>query len=376
MFAEGQRSSETIADYQHEANRLVGQYLREPFKDEEPILYDRALLGAANWFLKSHERWSKSTIRRFAAALHQEVEVLVFAGEFDDSPAQGEKSLLWRLKHDRPRPAPEVQKSKKRKEVAHQKRAATKKMRKKPRKSIPLKELRSLVEFFRLKADSFSLWIVGYILIASRLGWRPGETIALQRDGNFIRAPAEKCSNDRGLTDTCETDISVYVERLRLFKKQSLLSQLDKWIADTRKWEAYYGGRAELRDNLNARLATACKKLKIKRVCAYTFRHFAISCMKASGFSRLEIAAIINHATDRTASEHYGRRRYGRKRAKKMLGYDPARLLLVRNEARIFKRDPEKKKKCPEDKGAGASNLGVSDSLDADTSLGRGGMPG
>jgi integrase len=341
MFAEAQKSSETIADYRREANRLVGQYLREPAKDEGPILYDRPVLRTTCWFLSSHERWSQSTIRRFAAALYQEVEQLVIVGEFEDNPAEGEKPLLWRLKKDRPRPAPKVKKSKKGKQVAHQKRGATKKIRKKPRKSIPLKELRSLTKFLRLKADSFSLWIVGYIVIASRLGWRPGEIVALKRDGNFLRAQAEKYSNDRGLTDTCEIDISAYIERLRLFKKQNPLSQLDKWIADGRKWEAYYGGRAELRDNINARLATACKKLRIGRVCTYTFRHFAISCMKASGFSRAEIAVIVNHATDRTAGEHYGKRRHGIKRARKLLSFDRARLPLVREKARSFEREAE-----------------------------------
>ena len=153
---------------------------------------------------------------------------------------------------------------------------------KKHRKSLPLKELRALIEFFRLKADGFSLWIVGYIIIASRLGWRPGEIVSLTRDGDFLRAEAEKHTNARGLTDTCEISLSVYIERSRLFRKQDPLSQLDKWAADARKWEAYYGGRAELRDNINSRLATACKKLGIKRVCTYTFRHFAISCIASS----------------------------------------------------------------------------------------------
>jgi integrase len=349
MFANGERSAETIAAYKREARRLVAQFLREPPRDEAPILYDSPLLGTARSFLDTHERWSGSTIRLFAAALHQEIAEPVLAGEFEDHP--GEQSPLWRLEHKRPRPASIVKKSNKGKQVAHQKRTAAKRMRRKRRKSIDLMELRTLIEFFRLKADSFSLWIVGYILVASRLGWRPGEIISLTRDGTFLRAKAEKCSNGRGLTDTCEIDISAYVERVRLFKNENLPSQLDKWIADARKWEAYYGGRAELLDNINSRLATACTKIGIERVCTYTFRHFAISCMKASGFSRAEIAVIVNHATDRTASEHYGKRRFGRRRAKKILSFDAARLLFVRNGARIFKRDPERRKKDTEEKG-------------------------
>ncbi len=368
MFANGERSAETMAAYKREARRLVAQFVSEPPRDEAPILYDSPLLGTARSFLDTHECWSGSTIRLFAAALHQEIAELVLAGEFVDHP--GEQSLLWRLEHKRPRPAPIVRKSKRGKQVAHQKRTVAKKMRRKRRKSIDLIELRALIEFFRLKADSFSLWIVGYILVASRLGWRPGEIVSLTRDGTFLRAKAEKCSNGRGLTDTCELDISAYIERGRLIKNKNLLSQLDKWIADARKWEVYYGGRAELQDNINSRLATACKKIGIERVCTYTFRHFAISCMKASGFSRAEIAVIVNHATDRTAGEYYGKRRFGRKRAKRILIFDPARLLLVRTQARIFKRNPAKRKKD----AAEVSGLSTSDGLDTDASLGMGSM--
>lgn len=370
MFANGERSAETTAAYKGEASRLVTQFLSEPLRDEAPILYESPLLGTARWFLDTHERWSGSTIRLFAAALHQEVAELVLAGEFVDHP--GEQSLLWRLKRKRPRPALTVRKSKKGKQVAHQTKTAAKNKRRKRRKSIDLIELRTLIEFFRLKADSFALWIVGYILVASRLGWRPGEIVSLTREVTVLRAKAEKRSNGRGLSDTCEIDISAYVERGRLFKNQNLLSQLDKWIADGRKWAAYYGGHAELQDNINSRLATACKKIGIERVCTYTFRHFAISCMKASGFSRAEIAVIVNHATDRTAGEYYGKRRFGRKRTKKTLGLDPPRLLLVRNQARIFKSNPEKKKRDAEKKSAEVPTSNTSEGPDTGASPGMG----
>jgi integrase len=336
MFAEVQRSPETIADYEREATRLIAQYLRE-----NPGSQPRApLIQTTYWFLNSHGRWEQSTIRGFAAALQQEMETMLEYDTFD--PASEEASLLWRLKNDRPKPTEKIQKSKKGRQVAQQKKvAAKKKKRKKHRKSLPVRELRALIAYFRSKDDAFSLWIVGYIILASRLGWRPGEILILQREGNILSASAKKRTNQRGLTDTCEIDISAYCERSRLIKKVSLVSNLDKWIADTRKWGAYYGGLSKLQDNINSRLATACKKRKIKRVCTYTFRHFAISCMKASGFSRSEIAVIVNHATDRTATEHYGKRRHGIKRARKLLSFDRGRLPLVREKARSFEREAE-----------------------------------
>jgi hypothetical protein len=62
--------------------------------------------------------------------------------------------------------------------------------------------------------------------------------------------------------------------------------------------------------------------------------------MKRSGFTRAEIAVLVNHATDRTATEKYGKGRGGIKRAKKMLVFQEARLVLVRDKARTFNRGP------------------------------------
>jgi integrase len=333
MFAKAQRSHQTIADYEREAGRLVAQYLRENPHDKPRA----PLVQTANWFLNSHSRWGQNTVRGYAAALHQEMGRMLEYDTFD--PDSEEPLLIWRLKNDRPKPAEKIKKSKKGKQVVQQKKvAAKKKKRKQHRKLLPVSELRALIRYFRSKDDEFSLWIAGYIILASRLGWRPGEILILQREGNFLRAGAEKHTNGRGLTDTCEIDIGAYFERSRLIKNVFLTSELDKWIADTRKWEANYGGLSQLQDNINTRLATACKKCKVKRVCTYTFRHFAISCLKASGFSRAEIAVIVNHATDRTSTEHYGRRRHGFKRAKKMLRIDKARLHMVRDKARNFDR--------------------------------------
>lgn len=70
--------------------------------------------------------------------------------------------------------------------------------------------------------------------------------------------------------------------------------------------------------------------------------------MKASNFTCAEIAVIINHASDRTASEHYGKRHHGVKRPKKMLRFNELRLPLVRNLAREFKRPSVSEKKFAE----------------------------
>jgi hypothetical protein len=87
---------------------------------------------------------------------------------------------------------------------------------------------------------------------------------------------------------------------------------------------------------VNGRLYTACKALAIKGIPTASLRHFAIACMKASGFSRFEIAVIVNHASNRTATEQYGKARTGFRRAKKLLRFPGEKLLIVRDKARPY----------------------------------------
>ena len=318
---------QTIARYEIDATKFIGQYCRKHPAEVRDAPYESRVAMAVLWFLSSHGRWSDNYIRLVAAALSQRVEMLVMMDLLNDNP-EPEKSLLWRLKKDRPQSIKKAKKSKKKsKAEAHRKKvAAKKKQRKAPRKSIPVRELRALVEYFRDLADGFSLWIVGYLLVASRLGWRPGEIVTLRREGNFVRAPAEKHTNGRGLADTCEVDISAYPKRL--------VDRLDQWISAIEKWEERYGGLWNVRSAMNERLARASEALEIERVSTYTFRHFAIACMKRSGFSKSEIAVIANHASNRTATERYGKARDGIKRAKKMLRFNEERLRLVRDPPR------------------------------------------
>lgn len=254
MPASAQRSLETIIAYERETGRLVAQYQRENPDD----VLRAPLVQTARWFLNEHARWAGNTIRLYANALKQEMGRMLEFDTFD--PDSQEALLLRRLKDDRPNPFVKTTRSKKAKVVAHQQKVAAKKKKKrKPRKSIPVSELRELIRHFRSGEDEFSLWIAGYIILASRIGWRPGEMLVLQREGYLLRAVAEKHTNGRGLMDNCEIDLSAYFERSRLIKSVSLISELDKWIADIRKWERYYGGLSGLHGNINSRLAITAK---------------------------------------------------------------------------------------------------------------------
>lgn len=76
-------------------------------------------------------------------------------------------------------------------------------------------------------------------------------------------------------------------------------------------WDEYYTG-------ISGRLYSITKRLfprNKKRPSLYSCRHQQIANLKSAGYSLVEIACLSGHLTDVTASEHYGKRRYGNKDA-------------------------------------------------------------
>ena len=257
------KNDDTYTRYNEIAIMIVRQYVDEnPSVDPGDLSYPELSLDAVTWFTECHERWRKSYIRLTAAALTQWIENL---GHADLMAERAIKRALADLKIKRPKPILE-----------------------KPSgyaKSIKNVDLRRLIGYFRRKGDAFSLWIAGYLQVASRIGWRPGEVVKMYLEGIILHAPAEKHTNERSLRDICEIGLNEY--------PPFLILKLGRWISDTEHWADECGGHLKLRDRVRARVARACEELEIKRNSLYSLRHFAIACMKASGLSREEIAIIV-----------------------------------------------------------------------------------
>jgi hypothetical protein len=304
------QSTATGFAYKRDADSFMRLFFKERYDELNAYPCDindwpkeELFCAGVRFFLEQNGRWSAVHIRRIALGLQPMLDTVVALDSVPDA-----ECLLKALQNPSSRPQP----------------AAGKQRR--YRKSVKNSELRRLINHLR-HGDEFSVWIAGYIIIATRLGWRPSEIISIWREGHFVRSVAAKHTNSRGLCDFCEIDISAYPSRF--------MAHLDHWIDETKTWLTKY---RSLLDAINGRLRLACKSLGLRRICTYTFRNFAIACAKASGFSVTEIAVLINHASNRTASEGYGKRRSGFKRAKKMLRYQAPRLSLVRDRFRSFER--------------------------------------
>lgn len=75
-----------------------------------------------------------------------------------------------------------------------------------------------------------------------------------------------------------------------------------------------------------------------KKISLYTLRHQFSANAKASGFTRVEIAAMMGHAVDDTATIHYGRKNAGSDLIRVIP--EPSEVLRIKQVYKEFRREP------------------------------------
>ncbi len=103
------------------------------------------------------------------------------------------------------------------------------------------------------------------------------------------------------LSDMDKDDIEIIKGHMRSIKKHMNINGIT--------FEKY-------QKEVSRRLSTAITKIwpsRKMKITLYSGRHQFSANYKAAGFSRAEIAALMGHATDETAGQHYGRKKAGRK---------------------------------------------------------------
>jgi integrase len=133
---------------------------------------------------------------------------------------------------------------------------------------------------------------------------RPSEWVTARIDGEHLVVMNGKASNGRahgvdrriGLADLAQREREVLRDFLAALKAEAEAS----------------GTYKRLQTLLAARLVRHCRKVRIRRVSPYTLRHVGMSTVKRFLIPE-EVAALSGHASDRTATEHYAKARYGRR---------------------------------------------------------------
>lgn len=83
---------------------------------------------------------------------------------------------------------------------------------------------------------------------------------------------------------------------------------IDEFVRDDVKWQQYYEAIRKTIRRVMRKLLPDMKKYP----SLYSTRHQFAANAKFAGFSKTEVAALLGHAVDITAGEHYGRKRHGR----------------------------------------------------------------
>lgn len=188
------------------------------------------------------------------------------------------------------------------------------------KKGVSESELQAIRDFLmaEIKLDRYlSKQLSAFIEAIYVTGLRPSElyhSVLLDEHDGFETGPVLKVKNGKASNGRSFGDYR-YLGLNELSAKQILFIKLALSYAKDRKDE--FGKVLEQAvhyKRLSTKMYEVTKQLwprKKKRPTLYSFRHQLIANLKHAGYTLVEIALVVGHGNDVTASEHYGRKRNG-----------------------------------------------------------------
>ncbi len=277
------RTSDTKAQYRRKGAKLLKRARR---KSGQPGL---DLESCLEWYCDRHQRYySAASLRFHRQAWLIMIDDALLAGEI----SQAEATRL-RARLDERAPPPKG-------------RYAVKRTSSLKVKDATLEEIGAVTRFLlaKPKTDSRDEAASYFLLVNSILGLRPVEWCDAVLYGDILHVRSAKMTNGRGLADVRPIRLVFWSEDARR-RLEFLLDYLHEWAAESKA--AFL---AEM-DRLRQRIAHACRKLGVRRLCLYGTRHSCIASLRRAGVAPAEIAAQVGHGTTRTHTRHYARARSG-----------------------------------------------------------------
>lgn len=292
-IAEFTRTEETEKGYKRKTIELIKQARKEL---DIPSYTSLSLKQFVGWLCSGRAHLTKNSWKSYKAAVRYYIEA-----EVEDSDKEEILDLIdtqrYDIQFEKPEPI-----------------GSAKKM-----KRFPIKQFNRLVSFLK-KEEGFdqpyiqsqyslglTLWLEAGILTGLRpIEWAGAEYIN-EKDNERLVVKNAKNTNGRAngdvrtlilkhLTDEERAVIQKQVEVVSLFVKNNQFSEYQK--------------------NLSNLLSRAYKRLypqSKEQPSLYSLRHQFAADAKASGFSTEEVAALMGHAVDDTATIHYAKKRSGNK---------------------------------------------------------------
>lgn len=177
-------------------------------------------------------------------------------------------------------------------------------------KRVPWRDFLKITDYLRKFEGKWHKPLLDWIISSTLTGLRPqewarAELIDLAEGGRALLVKNAKHTNGRAhgenrtllLTGLSSDEMETISKHLERTKNWAGMSQFDS-----------------LYDGCALTLYHLCRKLwprRSKHITLYSCRHQFSANAKASGFSTVEIAAMMGHAVDTTAVRHYGKKSAG-----------------------------------------------------------------
>jgi integrase len=280
------RTRETFAAYRKVAERLCDQAVREGGQGASGV--DATMLNLVVWFLAAHGRWAPSTIRFYKAAIQAVLEKAVRK----HPDIERLQTSLDRLRAE-PAPAPRV--------------GGTPRTSARKRKSDTPAEVDAVLAALADASHPAAAVAHGLLLYGHDLGLRPGEWAHASIVGDNLVVPNAKATNGRANGEARSLGLTYFPQEY-VSALAGFLTLLAAALAE-KSWakEIYPAARGQLRAACK-RAAARVPSLRNRPLSFYTGRHVVAGRAKAR-LPRDGVAALLGHATDRTATTSYARAR-------------------------------------------------------------------
>lgn len=155
-------------------------------------------------------------------------------------------------------------------------------------------------------AECAAVWIAANRMVGLRpIEWR--NTTIIEGQSIVLELQNAKHTNGRANGRIRHIDITnLRKEELALIKIQ--LKYVARYAISDAQWQTYYSGVRQAIYRIVRRTLGNLRKFP----SLYSTRHQFSADAKSSGMSKPEIAALMGHATDETATMHYGKKRHGK----------------------------------------------------------------
>lgn len=150
------------------------------------------------------------------------------------------------------------------------------------------------------------LWLTVNIIVGLRPSeWRYAQIIEVE-EKKLLRVNNSKTTNGRSFGYLRHIDITNFL-KIEIEWLELQLRNVQQYAHSDNEWKRYYSAvRRVLYEITRSHLGN-----RRRYPTLYSSRHQFAANAKKDGLTKIEIAALMGHATDETTTQHYGKKSYG-----------------------------------------------------------------